>query len=138
MQKCGQLHASIAVALMAQSAGAVCPAEMVRMARVVIAMNCRIRISFLACLAAGIFVPVGFFKGRYSRLEGGAQVQNVLVRSFDPRAREPGRRMLRMKRWDASSQMRRLDLASTPIREACRRAAGRNDWDSRNNGRAAP
>jgi len=92
----------------------------------------------LACLAAGIFVPVGFFKGRYSRLEGGAQVQNVLVRSFDPRAREPGRRMLRMKRWDASSQMRRLDLASTPIREACRRAAGRNDWDSRNNGRAAP
>jgi len=46
MQKCGQLHASIAVALMAQSAGAVCPAEMVRMARVVIAMNCRIRISF--------------------------------------------------------------------------------------------
>src|SRR5438874_13342572 len=43
MQKCGQLHASIAVALIAQSAGAVCPIEMLSKATTV--SNASLRIS---------------------------------------------------------------------------------------------
>src|SRR5207237_3656417 len=109
-QKGGQLHASMVVALIAQSEGAVCPTEIPSKAIVVRTTKCRII----------VFLHFRSFSLLWTPFTG------------------PGLRTPRTIHSGASSRTHRLDLISMPKRAGCRTPADQSDWDFQSSDKAGP